>query len=152
VNRTEQRIEEIVKPTIEGLGCAVWGIEYLSHGKISRLRIYIDKPGGVSVDDCAQVSQQVGHVLDLEDTPATSYTLEVTSPGMDRILFTEAQFEASVGEQVDVRLNFPFEGRKRFVGVLAAVEDSEAHVHIDGDEYLLPLENVQRARIVPRFE
>ncbi|MDP6375342.1 MAG: ribosome maturation factor RimP [Pseudomonadales bacterium] len=152
MNRTERQIDSLVQPTIEALGCSVWGVEYLSQGRHSRLRIYIDKPDGVSVDDCAEISRQVGHVLDVEDVIRQEYTLEVSSPGFDRILFNERQFQDNVGETVDVRLNFPFEGRKHFVGVLTAVEQSEAHVQIENDEYLLPLENVQRARVVPRFD
>jgi len=80
------------------------------------------------------------------------YTLEVSSPGMDRILFKPAQYLASVGEQVEVRLNYPFEGTKRVVGVLAGLENDEVIVQAGDEEYVLPLENVQRARIVPTFD
>ena len=152
MNRTEQQIEGLVEPTVQALGCSVWGIEYLSQGRHSKLRIYIDKEDGVSVDDCAAVSRQVEHVLDVEDIIRQEYTLEVSSPGMDRILFSEHQYQDSIGETVDVRLNFPFEGRKHFIGLLTNVEDAEAHVLIDEEEYLLPIENIQRARVVPQFE
>ncbi len=152
LNRKEKQVEELLAPTVESLGCTIWGVEFLNQGKHSKLRLYIDKEGGIDVDDCAAVSRHVGDILDVEEVITQAYTLEVSSPGMDRILFKESQFAESVGEQVDVRLNFPFEGRKKFVGLLAGVHDSMAVVQIDEDEYLLPLENIQRARVVPVFD
>ncbi len=142
----------MLTPTVESLGCSIWGIEYLSQGKHSKLRVYIDSDDGVSVDDCAAVSRHVSDILDVEEFSNNTYTLEVSSPGLDRILFKEDQYEGSVGQQVEVRLNFPFEGRKKFVGLLAAVQEHMAVVQIDDEEYLLPLENIQRARVVPVFD
>ena len=130
----------------------IWGVELLSHGRHSKLRLFIDNPQGVSIDDCERVSRQVSDVLDVEETFGQSYTLEVSSPGMDRILFKADQFEANVGQTIDVRLNFPLEGKKRIVGLLSGVENGEVIVRIEDEEYLLPLKNVQRARIVPRFD
>ncbi len=137
---------------MESCGCAIWGVEYFSSGKRSKLRIYIDRPDGVSIDDCEMVSKEISDVLDLQDLVAGGYTLEVSSPGLDRILFTTEQYEANVGAKVDVRLNFPFDGRKRFVGTLVDVEDAQALVRQEDTEYLLPLENVQRARLIPQFD
>ena len=142
----------MLAPTVESLGCTIWGVEYLSQGKHSKLRLYIDRDEGVTVDDCADVSRHVSDVLDVEEFSNSAYTLEVSSPGMDRILFKEAQYVDSIGEQVEVRLNFPFEGRKKFVGVLTGVQDSTAVVQIDDEEFLLPLENIQRARVLPVYE
>jgi ribosome maturation factor RimP len=152
LNRKEKQVEELLSPTVESLGCSIWGVEFLTQGKHTKLRLYIDRDGGVTVDDCASVSRHVSDILDVEELISGGYTLEVSSPGMDRILFKESQFADSVGEQVDVRLNFPFEGRRKFIGMLAGVQDSMAVVQIDEDEYLLPLENIQRARVVPVFD
>lgn len=152
MNRKEKQVEELLTPTVESLGCSVWGVEFLSQGKHSKLRVYIDKEGGVDVDDCAAVSRHVSDILDVEEVITSAYTLEVSSPGMDRILFKESQFAESVGEQVDVRLNFPFEGRKKIVGLLAGLQDSMAVVRVEEDEYLLPLENIQKARVIPVFD
>ena len=88
----------------------------------------------------------------MEEFSNNAYTLEVSSPGMDRILFKEAQYLDSVGEQVEVRLNFPFEGRRKFAGVLTGVEDACVLIQIDDEEYSLPMENIARARVVPSFE
>jgi ribosome maturation factor RimP len=152
LNRREQEVETLLAPTVESLGCTVWGVEYLSQGKHSKLRLYIDREGGVDVDACAEVSRHVSDILDVEDFSGSAYILEVSSPGLDRVLFTEGQFAGAVGEQIDVRLNFPFEGRKKFAGTLAGVEDKSVVVQIEDDEFVLPLENIQKARIVPVFE
>ena len=85
-------------PTVESLGCSIWGVEYLSQGKHTKLRLYIDRSEGVTVDDCADVSRHVSDVLDVEEILSAAYTLEVSSPGMDRILFKESQYAESVGE------------------------------------------------------
>ena len=152
MNRTERQIEECLKETVERFGCDIWGVEFFSAGKRSKLSVYIDKPDGVTIDDCEMVSREISDVLDVEDMFGGGYTLEVSSPGLDRILFKAEQFEANIGAMVDVRLNFPFEGRKRFVGLLADVEDAQALVRLEDAEYVLPLENVQRARLVPQFD
>jgi ribosome maturation factor RimP len=88
----------------------------------------------------------------VEDPIQSQYTLEVSSPGFDRLLFKAEHYHRFLGATVDLRLNFPFEGRRRFVGQIVALEDDEVVLRIDDTEYLLPLENVQRARIVPVYE
>jgi len=153
LNTREKDIEELVTPAIEALGCELWGIEFMSQGRHSRLRVFIERAeGGVGIDDCERVSREVSDLLDVEDALAQSYTLEVSSPGMDRILFRPDHYSRNIGETVDVRLHFPFEGSKRFVGVLAGIEDDQVVVQVGEDEYVLPLENIQRARLVPRFD
>lgn len=106
----------------------------------------------ITVDDCANVSREISDLLDVEEVFNSAFTLEVSSPGMDCILFNEEQYLANVGQQIDVRLNAPFEGRKRITGLLMGVEDGEAVVRSGEDEYLLPLENVNRTRVVPQFD
>jgi ribosome maturation factor RimP len=158
LNRREQQIEALLAPVIAGLGCELWGLEFMSQGARSRLRVFIDRPEGVTVDDCERVSREVSDLLDVEDVITSAYTLEVSSPGMDRVLFKPAQYAANVGAVVDVRLNFPFEGRKHIVGLLVGVQDDEAIVRPlendpdAGEEFVLPLENIQRARLVPQFD
>lgn len=152
MNRKEIEVEELLTPTVESLGCEIWGVEYLNQGKYSKLRLYIEREGGVDVDNCAQVSRHVSDVLDVEEFSSNGYTLEVSSPGMDRILFKEEQYLAFAGHRVDVRLNFPFEGKKKFVGTLAGVEDQSAVVQMGEEEILLPIENIQKARVIPVFD
>ena len=151
MDRRERQLEELLTPVVQSLDCEIWGIELLRQGKHSKLRVYIDREEGVNVDHCAAISRHVSDLLDVEEFSQNPYTLEVSSPGMDRILFKTEQYEQSVGEQVEVRLRFPFEGRKKFVGVLAGIEDDSALVQIDDEEFVLPLENVQRTRIVPTY-
>jgi len=152
MTKKEQELETLLTPTVAALGLRVWGIEYLGQGKHSMLRIYIDRDEGVTIEDCELVSKQVSEVLDVEGTLTSSYTLEVSSPGMDRLLFKPEQYAESIGETVDVRLNYPFEGRRRVVGALTGLENDEMVVQVEDSEYQIPLSNVQRARIVPRFE
>jgi ribosome maturation factor RimP len=155
LNRREDQIEELLTPTVDALGCELWGVELMSQGKRSKLRVYIERPEGVTVDDCERVSREISDLLDVEDVMPATYTLEVSSPGMDRILFKAGQYQANVGALVDVRLNFPFDGRKHIVGILVGLEDDEIVVRPQGEateEYVLPLSNIQRARLVPQFD
>lgn len=152
MNTREQDIERLLTPAIEALGCELWGIELMSMGRHSKLRVYIERSEGVSIDDCERVSRNVSDLLDIEDVMPQAYTLEVSSPGMDRILFRPDHYVQNVGATVDVRLHFPFEGSKRVVGVLAGIEDEQVAVQVGEDEYVLPLENIQRARLVPQFD
>ena len=139
------------EPVATALGCELWGVEYLAQGRRALLRVYIEKEGGIGVDDCEKVSRQVGSVLDVEDPIQSEYTLEVSSPGMDRPLFKLEQFESNVGETVAVRLRLPFEGRRKFTGLLKGIENDEIVLEVDNEEYVLPYELVDKANIVPQF-
>jgi ribosome maturation factor RimP len=152
VSAREDKLREMLAPTVEALGFELWGVEYLSQGRHSTLRLYIEAEAGVQVDDCARVSDQVGAVLDVEEPIGGEYTLEVSSPGMDRRLFTLDQCAAYSGEPVEVRLRRPFEGRRRVSGVLRGVEDGDIVVYADEHEYLLPFGDIEKARLIPRFE
>ena len=145
------QLEALIKPVIGSLGLELWGVEFQSAGKRSTLRIYIDGPDGVTVDDCARVSHQVSGVLDVEDPITEQYLLEVSSPGMDRPLYTLAQYQTYVGHILEVRLRVPFEGRRRFKGVLNGVEGDEILLVVDDNEYMLPIDYIDRARLVPQF-
>jgi ribosome maturation factor RimP len=145
-------IEAMIGPLAAAEGCELWGLELLPSGRHTTLRVYIDREQGVSVDDCEAVSRRISALFDVEEPIAGQYTLEVSSPGMDRILFRLEHYAERVGETVEIRLTQPFEGRRKLTGVLAGVEGDEIVVQVDEDEYLLPLEWIQRARIVPRFD
>lgn len=152
MTKKEQELEALLAPSVAALGLRIWGIEYLSQGKRSVLRIFIDADAGVTVDDCERVSKQASDLLDVDDVLSAGYTLEVSSPGLDRVLFKRDQYAESIGETVDVRLNYPLEGRRRFVGPLRGVASGDLVVQVDDAEFVIALENVQRARIVPQFE
>lgn len=147
----EQKIEHMLKPTIESMGFNFWGCEYLPAGKNSTLRIYIDKPEGVTVDDCGDVSHQVSAVLDVEDPIASAYMLEVSSPGMDRPLMKPEQFMAYQGQIVQVRTSMSVMGRKRFKGVMEKVSETGIEVEVDGELYDIPFGIIEKANLVPTF-
>ena len=146
----DQQITDLLGTTVEALGFELWGVEYLSQGRHTLLRVYIDAENGITVDDCARVSEQVGSVLDVEEPISGEYTLEVSSPGMDRLLFKLDQYPGYVGETVELRLRIPFEGRRKFKGVLAGVEGEDIVIRVDDHEYLLPHSGIDKARIEPR--
>jgi ribosome maturation factor RimP len=148
----EQQLLDLMAPAITALGYEPWGIEFQTHGRQTTLRVFIDSPNGITVDDCAAVSRQVSALLDVEDPIPGEYILEVSSPGMDRPLFTLDQFSRYVGEQVKIRLRSPFEGRRNFKGRLHGVEGDEVVVAVDEHEYLLPIELIDKAQVVPQFE
>ena len=145
----EQQLSDMLETTIEALGFELWGVEYLSQGRHSVLRIYIESENGITVDDCAAVSEQVGSVLDVEDPVTGEYTLEVSSPGMDRLLFKPAQYPAYVGEIVELRLRSPYEGRRKFKGILKGIEGEDVVIQVDDHEYLLPHGAIDKARVQP---
>jgi ribosome maturation factor RimP len=144
-------LNALIEPVITAMGFELWGIELLPQGKQSRLVVYIDSPAGITVDHCADVSRQVSGVLDVEDPIPGKYQLEVSSPGMDRPLFDLEQFARFKGHQVSLRLRAPFEGRRKFKGLLAGVENDEVLLQLDGEEYCFPIDGIEQARIVPQF-
>ena len=146
----KEELNSLLKPVVEGLGYLYWGMEYHSQGRRSMLRIFIDKEEGVTVEDCEIVSRQISAILDVEDPINGVYTLEVSSPGWDRLLFEEDQFLAYIGSMIDVRLHTPFDGRKKFKGLLKSVENSEVVIQVDTEEYTFPLEMIDKANVVPQ--
>ncbi len=144
-------LQELIEPGVIALGFQLWGIEFVSQGKNSILRVYIDSENGVNVDDCAKVSHQVSGVLDVEDPISGHFTLEVSSPGMDRPLFTAEQFQAYAGHQVQLRLRVPYEGKRKFKGTLNGMEGDDVLLVVGDEEYLLPIDYIDRANVIPQF-
>lgn len=149
--KQEQQLTEMLTPTVEAAGYQLWGIELARAGKLTTLRIFIDKADGIMVEDCAVVSREVSALLDVEDPIPNEYTLEVSSPGMDRPLFTEAQFAQYVGQKVEVKLTVPQEGRRKFKGLLTALDGDMLVMEVDGKPYSLLFDNIDKANVVPVF-
>ncbi|KXD15996.1 ribosome maturation factor RimP [Pseudomonas aeruginosa] len=147
-----EQLQALLAPVVEALGYECWGVEFISQGRHSVLRVYIDRPEGILIDDCEAVSRQVSGILDVEDPISGEYTLEVSSPGMDRPLFTLEQFAKHAGEQVKIRLRSPYEGRRNYQGILRGVEEQDVVVLVDDHEYLLPIDSFDKANIIPRFD
>jgi ribosome maturation factor RimP len=144
----------LTEPPIEALGFELVDVEFALGAQGGVLRIFIDcraenSGAGISVDDCARVSHAVSQVLEIQDPIKGHYTLEVSSPGFDRILRTRAHFERFVGERIFAELKLPIDGRRRFVGVLKSVAGDTIVVEVDGKAHSLPLERIQKARLRP---
>ena len=139
----------LLEPPVEALGYELVEVEFAREGRGGILRIYIDRETGITVDDCASVSHAVSEILDTQDPIKGHYTLEVSSPGFDRILRTRAHFDRFVGERVFAELKLPIDGRRRFVGALKSVSDDTIVVEVDGQAHSLPLDRIQKARLRP---
>ncbi|MGB5446633.1 MAG: ribosome maturation factor RimP [Psychromonas sp.] len=148
----EERITDMLTPSVEDLGYELVGIEYIRAGKHSTLRVYIDQEKGILVDDCAAVSRQVSAIMDVEDPITNEYTLEVSSPGLDRPLFKAAHYQTFAGEEVKVQLRMPVQNRRRWKGVIVSAEDEIICLNVDGKEERFALSNIQKANIVPKFD
>ncbi|MFP8966653.1 ribosome maturation factor RimP [Pokkaliibacter sp. CJK22405] len=147
----EAALYEMLAPVVSGLGFQLWGVEFLAQGRRSVLRVYIDSESGVGVDDCASVSRQASALLDVEDPISGEYVLEVSSPGLDRPLYNLEQFSAYTGSLVKLRLRMPFEGRRKFIGRLSAVNDENIALQVEETEYLLPFDLIDKANVEPEF-
>jgi ribosome maturation factor RimP len=171
-------LEDLIRPIVEGMGYEFWGMEHLAQGKHSLLRIYIEsepgadkvtssdvelsdqgavedasvKESGIALDDCEKVSRQVGAVLDVEDPISGDYTLEVSSPGMDRILYNLSQYERFKGHHVAIKLRMAYEGRRKYTGVISGIEGRDVVIQVDQEEFLFPIEAIEKANIIPQFD
>jgi ribosome maturation factor RimP len=142
----------MLQPAVDALGFELLGVEFVRAGNHSTLRVYIDHENGISVDNCADVSHQASAILDVEDPIATEYALEVSSPGVDRPLFTLPHYESVVGEVISVRLNVPQDGRRNFKGELVGIEGDMINVKVDNQEFSLLIDNVAKANLVAKFD
>ena len=147
----EQNLQEMLQGAVEDLGCELWGIECQRAGRFMTVRLFIDKEGGVTVDDCADVSRQVSAILDVEDPIADKYNLEVSSPGLDRPLFTLPQFERYIGQDIAVHLRIPVIERRKWQGKLERIEKDMVTLIVDGQEQVLAFGNIQKANVVAKF-
>ena len=146
------QIGALLEPAVEALGYQLAGVEYRSGGPGGALlRVYIDSERGITVEDCERVSYQVSGLLDVNDPIAGHYTLEVSSPGLDRLLFRRADYERFAGSLVKVRMTVPRAGRRKFQGRLLRVEDRNIVVDQDGEEVALALDHIEEARLVPEY-
>ena len=136
-------------PLVEGLGYELWELEYSPGRGSAFLRLYIDTDAGITVDDCERVSRAVSEVLDAEDPIPGQYTLEVSSPGLERPLRTAGQFARFVGETVFVEIVQPVEGRRRFKGALVAADAATVEVEVDGQRWALPISGIRKAHLAP---
>ena len=140
---------ELLHPVISGMGYELWGVEQLPDGKGTLVRVYIEHESGITLEDCERVSRQVVGVLDVEDPMTGAYRLEMSSPGLDRSLFTLDHFSRFQGEHARLHLRQKFEGRRRIAGKISNVEDDSVTIISDGKEYTILAGLIERANLLP---
>lgn len=141
-------LEALFAPIVEGLGYTLWGVELRSSQKHAHVKIFIDHEDGITVDDCSQVSHQISGVLDVEDPISVAYTLEVSSPGVERPLMKLEHYEQYIGETIKVRLSWAIQDRKNYLGILKNVSDEEIVMEVDDQKVEFPLNAVKRANLI----
>lgn len=147
----QQTVTELVSPVVESLNYELVDVEYVKEGANWYLRVYIDKPGGISIDDCQAVSEQISDLLDKNDPIDQSYYLEVSSPGLDRPLKTEKDFTKYKGELVEVKVFQPIDGKKIFEGELVGLKDNFIVINQDGHDIQFEREKVSIVKRVIKF-
>lgn len=150
--RRHSALEEVMKPVVTGLGYTWVGLLVVPHGKHTLFRLFIDKlPDGVSIEDCSRVTRQLNAVLSVEGVVRGEYTLEVSSPGLDRLLFTPEQCREHIGKNVTVRLVAPKEGKRNFKGRLVQVEGDILSIETEVGIISLAFTDIAEARLVPEW-
>lgn len=147
-----QRLLQVLEPVVEDLGFELWHLELEGAGGNRLLRLYIDAPEGVQLEDCERVSHEVSATLDVADPLPGAYRLEVSSPGLDRPLVKPEHFRRFLGERAKVTLYAPIEGRRRFIGVLHGLDDEAVRLECGGEVVTLPYATIAKARLVPEFD
>ena len=142
-----ERLIALIEPVLVRLGYELVELEYAAGRSQAVVRLFIDAPAGISVDDCERVSRDVAALLDVDDPIPTAYTLEVSSPGFDRVLRIPAHFERFVGERVFVELKAPRAGRKRYTGLLQVVTATGIELEVDKQKVGVPFEEIGKARL-----
>ena len=142
-----ERLIALIEPVLVRLGYELVELEYAAGRSQAVVRIFIDKPEGIAVEDCERVSREVAALLDVDDPIPTAYTLEVSSPGFDRLLRTPAHFERFVGSRVFVELKAPRAGRRRYTGMLQAVNATGIELEVDKQKVEVPFEEIGKARL-----
>ena len=149
--KVEDMVREITEPVIGELGLELVDVEYVKEGPAWFLRLFIDKPEGITHDDCQAVSAKVGHLLDEKDPIPMAYVFEVSSPGIDRPLKNPRDFERFKGNKVRATTFAPIEGRKEFIGELLGLVDDQVLIEIDGKQIALPMQQTAKVRLEADF-
>lgn len=145
-------VSRLVEPVLDEMGLELVDVEYLSERGRWILRIYADKDGGITLDDCARVSRQVGDLIDVKNIIQHEYVLEVSSPGLNRPLKKEKDFLLAVGKKVKITMAKPIQGRRRFTGYLKKFHERTLYLDSDNDSIVLPWQDVEKANLVYEFD
>lgn len=144
-------VADLATPIVEEAGCSLWDVEYVKEAGSWFLRVYIDKDGGISIDDCEAVSRPLSDLLDQSDPIEGSYTFEVSSAGADRVLKKPEHFARFQGDEVELKLYRPREGRKNFVGLLQSYQDGDVTLEVNGTPMAFEKKEIALVRLYPRF-
>ena len=147
MSKITEKVTELAKPIVEEEGCSLWDVEYVREAGSRYLRVYIDKQGGVDIDDCERISRRLDPVLDEADPIPESYVFEVGSAGIERELKRPGDFEAFLGSEVEVKLYQPMEGQKSFVGTLRGYEDGTTEIEVKGKIYRFQKQQTAQVRL-----
>ena len=150
--RCPTELTELARGVVEPMGYELVGVEYLNgYQGGNLLRVYIDSEQGIQLEDCSRVSHQLSGVLDVEDPIQGEYSLEVSSPGMDRPLFDKAHFERFAGHLVSIRLLRGIDNRRKYKGLLKGIEEGAVLLDVDGELFHLPFDSISEARLIPEL-
>ncbi len=144
----QQALSNLLAGAVAAVGYELWGYEYFPRGKTSLLRVYIENTKGTTIDDCAAASKQISAVLEVEDPIAASYTLEVSSPGLNRPLFTLAHYQSVLGSQIKIRLHQPRAGQRNYTGRLQHADEANITLEVDNEIVQLPLNDIEKANLI----
>ncbi len=147
----QQQLDALLSAEIAGLGFEYVGGVFSPQGRGTLLRIYIDGPNGVNIDDCAVVARHVGRILDVEDIIKTAYQLEISSPGLDRPLFKAEHYQRFVGKKIHVRLHSLHEGRRHFTGILQSADDQGIALLFNEQLIRVNYSEIERGNLEPEF-
>ncbi|ANS84527.1 ribosome maturation factor RimP [Vibrio scophthalmi] len=147
----ERQLTEMLEAPVQASGYELVGLEFIRAGEHSTLRIYIDHENGIFVEDCAEVSRQVSAVLDVEDPISVAYSLEVSSPGLERPLFKAAHYEQFIGHEVNIVLKMAANNRRKWKGQILSIDGETVSVTVDGNEEQFALSNISKANLIPKF-
>lgn len=150
MRKLDSALQHALANLIQSMGYELHGVESLSASGSKVLRIYIDSPKGITVDDCSKVSHQISAMLDVEDPIQGRYRLEVSSPGIDRPLFELRQFEKQIGSRVVIRLHAPIGNRRQYTGILKRVVGEDIYLLVEGieQEVMLPFAKIEKANVI----
>ena len=151
MRRDQTHLWELFEPVVNGMGFELIEIEHFPNPKHGVLRLYIDKEGGVNIDDCSDVSRQISALIDVEDPIRGQFNLEISSPGMDRPLRRLKDFQRFIGSQVKLKTAMPLDGQRNFKGRLLEASEEVLVIETDTEEISLPMNAIEKARIVPEY-
>lgn len=140
-------IEELLRGSVESLGCEWWGCEFSQQGRHGFLRIYIDKPQGIAIEDCEQVSRQVSALLDVNDLIPGEYRLEISSPGIPRPLFYPEQYQRYIGQMVQLKLSRAVDGQRKIPGVIVSVQEDSVTLSVNETSQTFLFSNIVKASL-----